>query len=80
MDLTRCTCGELIGAFRDPYNEYLTIKTALNLKEHKIEPRQMWVLNSVNSDEEFFDYIGIRWPCCRTHMKNYFDPIKHLRS
>jgi DNA-directed RNA polymerase subunit N (RpoN/RPB10) len=80
MDLSRCTCGTLIGAFRDAYKEYKSVKTLHTLKEHGIEPKQLWIVDNINSDKEFYEFIGIKNPCCRVHMKNYFDPIMYLKS
>lgn len=80
MDFVRCPCGNLIGMYKELFDYIYTNKIQLYCKENKISPDKIdFHLSNINV-EEIFEYLNLDKPCCRVHIKNYYDPIKNMLS
>ena len=79
-DFVRCTCGTLIGSYRDMVSFYYTNRLQSFAKENNIHPSQLKFFKSKVVMEEIYEYLNIVKPCCRTHLGNYYDPTKELIS
>ncbi len=80
MDPVVCTCGTLIGCYRDIVSLYCTNNLQLFAKENGIHPEKLKFFMSQVEMGEICDYLNLPDECCRTHLLNYYDPTKALLS
>jgi len=78
MNFMRCPCGHPLDCYADAFNYYVTNVLQLVVKGAELTPHKLqFYINDVDLTP-VFEFLDLQNPCCRTHIKNYYDPIKAL--